>query len=159
MRHPAWFPDWRQDAFNQLQAKNDGLEEQFDLGSWERWDYDLATASLTFSHEGRPKVIADIQIAGTTSKAAGNWLWAWANPDWPRELIEDSLQARSFGDEHGICDLTHDYVDAEGLSLNGIGWELTAAAARVSNALGAYRPPRDEGGGLYLLIRRIGWAS
>lgn len=135
MRHPAWFPDWRQEAFDQLQARNDRLEEEYRLGSWERWHYDLPTASLTFSAAGVPKVIAEIQVAGTTSMAAGNWLWAWANSEWDR------------------------VIDAGDLSLNGIGWELTAAAARVSNAMGAYRPPRDEGGGLYLLIRRIGWSS
>ena len=49
-----------------------------------------------------------------------------------------------------IADLTEAYVRDDG-DLNALGWGLTAVAARVCGALGAYRPPRDEGGGLFLI--------
>jgi hypothetical protein len=156
MDHPDWYPDWRHDAFHQLQDKNARVENEYRVGHWPRWDYDLATGKLVFSEDGVAKVIADIQVAGTTSEAAGNWLWAWANDHWPAAMVEDSLSVRAFGVQHGICDLAHDYV--EGDNLNGIGWELTAAAARVTDAVGAYRPPHD-GGAMFLIFRSICWAS
>ncbi len=59
--------------------------------------------------------------------------------------------------KHGICDLTHDYVEDEE-DLNALGWELTAVMVRVTNALGAYRPP-DKDGGLYLIYKNMVWAS
>jgi hypothetical protein len=157
--YPAWYPAWRNDAFAQLKKKCAALNCGFKLGEWDRYDYDLSTGTLTYSKGGTPRVIAEIQIAGTTSVAAGTWLWAWANPDWPPELTKGSKLVRNFGQEHGVCDLLHDHIDGDECDLNSLGWELTAAAVRITGALGAYRPPRDEGGGLYLLITNVSWAT
>jgi hypothetical protein len=66
---------------------------------------------------------------------------------------------REFGDKHGICDLLHGCVEPGERDLGSLGWELTAAAARICNVAGAYRPPRDEGGGLYLLMTNVSWAA
>lgn len=159
MEEPDWYPAWRHEAMHQLQAKNARLDEDFRLGGWERFDYDLDAGTLVFSDGGTAKVIADIQIAGSTSAAGGTWLWAWANSHWPPDRVADSDLVRTFGEEHGICELTHDYLEDEEGDLNALGWELTAVAVRLSEAVGAYRPPRDEGGGLYLVIRSVGWAS
>jgi hypothetical protein len=133
------------------------LEAEFRLGKWPRYDYDVDAATLTFSEEGVVKVVAEIQIAGSTSAKARNWLWGWANSHWPRECVEDSLQVKAFGEEHGICDLTHEYVDDE--AFNSLGWELTAVMVRVTGALGAYRPPSEDGSGLFLIFKTIAWAS
>jgi hypothetical protein len=157
LNHPDWYPDWRHEAVHQLQDKNASLEAQFQIGTWPRYDYDLDAGTLTFSEDGVVKVIAEIQIAGSTSAKARNWLWSWANSHWPPECITDSQQAKAFGEEHGISDLTQEYVDDK--EINYLGWELTAVTVRITGALGAYRPPRDEGGGLYLVIRTIAWAS
>jgi hypothetical protein len=72
--------------------------------------------------------------------------------------VTDSLLVRDFGERNGICELMHDYVDPED-DLNALGWQLTAAMVRITGALGAYRPPRDEGGGLFLVYRSVSWAS
>ena len=156
MDDPDWYHEWRHEAVHLLQDKNERLNEQFRIGAWPRFDYDLATRQLVFSEEGRPKVIADIQVAGTTSAKAGNWFWAWANSHWPSDCVEDAERVCSFGEEHGIDELISRYVEDD--DLNALGWELTAVAARVCDAAGAYRPPRDEGGGLYLLYRSVRWA-
>lgn len=157
MEHPDWYADWRHEAFHELQAKNERLQEEFRIGEWPRYDYDLENGTLTFSADSRPALIADIQLAGSTSANAGNWLWAWGNSHWPQPCTTDSERVREFGEEHGICELTHDYVDGD--ELNALGWELTAVMARITGAIGAYRPPRDEGGGLFLTYKAIRWAS
>jgi hypothetical protein len=157
MKHPAWYSEWRHEAVHQLQTKNAALSEEFRLGHWPRYDYDLDTGRLIFSDPDGPKVIAEIQVVGTTSVKAGNWLWAWGNAHWPVGMTEDSLLTRDFGEQHSIKELVDDYVDGD--ELNALGWELTAVCARVSNAIGAYRPPRDEGGALFLLYRTVNWAN
>jgi hypothetical protein len=157
MEHPDWYPGWRHDAVHRLQEKNKRLEREFRLGGWPRFDYDVNAGTLIFSERGVAKVIAEIQIVGTTSSKAGNWLWAWANSHWPRECIADAERVRAFGEEHGICELSRDYVEDD--DLNGLGWELTAVTARVTDAIGAYRPPRDEGGAIYFTLRNIAWAA
>ena len=158
MEAPDWYGEWLHDAYHELQAKNGRLQDEFRFGEWDRFHYDLPSGTLTFSEKGEARVVCEIQAAGTTSAAAGNWLWAWANSDWPAEIVADSRLVRAFGDEHGICELTHDLVDGD-VELNALGWRLTAAMARITDALGAYRPPRDEGGGLFLVYRSVSWAS
>jgi hypothetical protein len=156
MDHPDWYPDWRHEAVHELQEKNARLKAQFRLGDWPRYDYDVDAGTLIFSEDGAAKVIAEIQIVGTTSETAGDWLWAWANSHWPAERVADSERVRAFGEEHGICELTHEGIEDE--NLNALGWELTAVMARVTEALGAYRPPGDDGA-LFLTYRTIAWAS
>lgn len=157
MKHPDWYPDWRHDAFHQMQEKIARLKAEFRLGSWERYDYDVDAGTLIFSEQGVAKVIAEIQIAGTTSLSAGNWLWSWGNTHWPAERTSDAELVRAFGEKNGICELTHDYVERSE-NLNALGWELTSVMVRVTNALGAYRPP-DQNGALFLTYKSMVWAS
>lgn len=72
---PEWYSNWCAEAFEQLTAKNARLEKDFHLGHWPRYDYDLTAGKLLFSQEGKVAVVAEIQIAGSTSTMAGNWLW------------------------------------------------------------------------------------
>ncbi|TPI42206.1 hypothetical protein FJ414_07115 [Mesorhizobium sp. B3-1-6] len=154
---PDWYAAWREEAFEQLRAKNRRLQDDFRLGSWSRYNYDLKAGKLLFSEQGVVTVVSEIQIAGSTSVEAGNWLWAWANSNWPSEFITDAQSARSFGKKHGIGDLTRDYVTGE--DLDALGWKLTSAVTRICNACGAYRSPPDDGVGLYLILKSISWAS
>src|SRR5690348_4131607 len=84
MENPEWYPDWRHEAFKELEAKNARLRAEFKIGDWPRFDYDIAAGTLTFSDAGRVRVIAEIQVAGSTSEKAGNWRWAWANQHVPQ---------------------------------------------------------------------------
>ena len=157
MKHPDWYPAWRHDAYHRLQDKTERVRAQFRLGDWPRYHYDIDAGTLTFSENEVPKVIAEIQIAGSTSFKGGDWLWSWANAHWPLARSADAQRVRAFGEEHGIDELTEGSVKDK--DLNGLGWELTAVMVRVTDALGAYRAPRTEGGGLYLTYKSIAWAS
>ena len=156
---PDWYPAWRDEAFEQLNAKNERLQKDFRLGSWSRYDYDLTAGKLLFSEEGVVKVVSEIQIAGSTSAKASNWLWAWANSNLPGELLSDAKLVRSFGEENGIDELAQAYVMDIDNDLDALGWELAGAMVRICDALGAYRSPRGEGGALYLIFKSISWAS
>ncbi|MBZ9810607.1 hypothetical protein LB542_09695 [Mesorhizobium sp. BR1-1-9] len=156
MKHPDWYPAWRDEAFDELKAKNTRLRD-FRLGSWSRYDYDLTAGTLLFSEEGVVKVVAEIQVAGTTSVGANNWLWAWANSNLPGEVLDDAKRVRSFGEENGIDDLAQAYVTNTD-NLEALGWGLAGATVRICNALGAYRSPSVQGG-LYLILKTIKWAN
>ncbi len=158
MDSPDWYRDWRHEALHQLKEKAQRLEVDFKLGSWPRYDYDLDTGLLTFSEAGVPRVIAEIEVVGTTSTKAGNWLWAWANDHWPGDRVKASRLVRDFGEEHGIAELISEYVTNVD-DLNALGWELTAVATRVTHALGAYRPTPNDGGAVFLLYKSMSWTS
>lgn len=159
MTYPDWYPAWRDEAIDQLHAKNKRLHDEFHLGIWSRYDYDLTSGRLLFSDQSVVKVVAEIQIAGSTSAKAGNWLWAWANSKLPVELLSDSKLVRAFGEKNGIDELAQAYVMDTQNDLEVLGWELTGATIRICDALGVYRSPRGEGGGLYLILKNISWAS
>ena len=158
MQGPDWYRRWRREALEELQEKAARLSAEFGLGHWPRYDYDLDAGLLTFSEAGVAKVVAEIQIAGTTSAKAGDWLWAWANDHWPPERVQHAQQVRAFGEQHRIGELVSAVV-TDGGDLNALGWTLTAVAARVTGALGAYRPPGAGDGALYLLCTGMAWTS
>ncbi|MDO8801445.1 MAG: hypothetical protein Q7J39_14005 [Phenylobacterium sp.] len=136
-------------------AKQDALKASHRIGSWPRWDYDVDAGTLTFSEDGAPKVVADIQVVGSTGPR--DWMWGWANEHWPRSVVEDMEKVRAFGSENRIEQLTTEFLTDD--DLNSLGWEMTAVAVRVLDAVGAYRPPRDGGGGLFLIYKSIRFVS
>ncbi|WP_404927342.1 DUF6882 domain-containing protein [Mesorhizobium sp. ORM16] len=154
---PNWYSAWRAEAIKQLKAKNKRLEEEFRIGHWSR--YDLSNGKLLFSKDGAIEVITEIQIAGSTNAKAQNWLWAWANSNLPDSLLRDAKLVRFFGEKNGIDELAQAYVIDAGNQLEVLGWELTAVMVRICDAVGAYRSPRGEGGGLYYMVKTINWAS
>jgi hypothetical protein len=155
VRAPSWYADWRDEALDELTAKQARLRDDYGLGSFNRYDYDVDIGQLTFSDGGRPKVSADIQVVGTTGRK--DWLWSWANDHWPAASVEDMQRVRQYGVEHGIEELTADFVVSE--DLNGLGWHFSAVAARILDAVGAYRAPRDGEGAVFFTLRSIRFVS
>ena len=156
MDEPDWYRSWRHEALHQLIQKAEHLKSDFNLGRWERWDYDLDAGCLIFSHEGKTRVIANIQVVGSTSTSAGTWLWAWANDSLPQNVATDVMASKLFGEKHGIAELTTELLADD--AIENLGWELTAVTARLIEAKGAYRAPTDDGC-LFLIFRDIGFAT
>jgi hypothetical protein len=164
MAEPDWYPTWRRAAFDELVEKNRRLQAEFKLGDWPRYDYDLVAGTVRFSDQGIVRVMAEIDIAGTTSIAGDDWMWAWANPHLPKELCTAAERVRAFGREHGIDELVRERVTETGHTrvdqmLEGLGWDLAAVMVRVTNVLGAYCPPTRDTGRLYLTCKTIAWVS
>ena len=155
MKAPPWYPEWADEAFDHLRAKQARLNEDYGIGAFDRYDYNLDAGFLTFSGEAGPKVIAAIQVVGTTSSK--NWLWGWANSHWPVISVEDMPRVREYGVDHGIQELTEEF--GFGKDLTGLGWRFTAVAVRLLDAVGAYRPSPTERGSIFLLIRSIRFVS
>jgi hypothetical protein len=135
---------------------NEHCKKQFRISSCPTWQYDLDKAILTFSQDGVPKVVASIQVVGTASHSTGNWVWGWANDSFPSNATKDMKSVFAFGKIAGIAELTKPVL----LDDEYLGWELTAVAAKVLKAKGAYRCPlRNETGFLYLVYLSIGFAA
>ena len=132
---------------------NEQCENRFRLSDWPRWSYDLETATLTFTRDGMPRVIASVQVAGTTSGAGKSWLWGWADPNTPHPAVDRMQEVRAFGEREGIAQLTAETL----LDDQFLGWEMTAVAARILGAKGAYRCPLEDGF-VYLLYTGLAFA-
>ena len=154
MKSPDWYDDWCEEAFAAFTAKQKRMEEAYSLGSWARYDYDADACTLTFSDDKGLRVVADIQVVGTIGQ--DDWMWGWANANWPRQSTDVMRQVRQFGVDNGVEELATDLLHGD--DLDGLGWMLTAIAARVLDAEGAYRAPTDVGA-VYLLIRSLKFVS
>lgn len=150
MKAPDWYEDWCDEAFAAFEAKQSRMQAEHRLADWSRYDYDAAAQTLTFSDDQGPRLICDIQVIGTTS--AHDWMWGWANANWPAPSTEAMRAVRAFGVENGIEELATDVLQSD--DLPGLGWMFAAIATRVLEAEGAYRAPRGDGA-TYLLIRSL----
>ncbi len=139
---------WLELAALELSVKQATLEDEFGVGRWSKWNADLARRKLIFSDETGPRVVCDVQVAGTTGHH--DWMWAWANPSFPDQIVTDGEAVRAFGLEHQMGQLAEPNV--AGNDLDALGWRLAAAAAKIAQALGVYRAP-TKGGAVFLLIQ------
>jgi hypothetical protein len=151
---PEQYSTFRHEAVHRLKDLNKKCEEEFRISSWPRWDYDFDRGTLTFSQDGQPKVVASIQVVGTTSISGGTWLWGWANQHIPPCATQELVKVRSFGEIQKLSELTQ----AKQPDDEFLGWELTAVAAKVLGAKGAYRCP-GENGFIYLIYSSLAFAS
>jgi hypothetical protein len=153
MQAPDWYDAWCEEAFGAFRDKQQRLMETYRLSSWERYDYDAAAGTLIFSEGGKPRVIADMQIVGTI---ANDWLWGWANDNWPAQSTDGLQPVRDFGAEHGVEELTTEFLDSD--DLEGLGWMLVAITARILDAEGGYRAPTATGH-VYFVLRSLKFVS
>ena len=147
----AWdeerYEAWLTEAIEALRAKQATLEDLYGFGSYPHFEYDLDQGTFTFSGDERDPLVASVQVVGSTSALTGTWLWGWDNPYVPETAHARTEEARAFGQQHGLRELTTPKWTGD----EGDGWAMTAAAAHLLDATGAYRAP-DEKGALFLLL-------
>jgi len=148
------FSEFRHAAVHELMRLNEVCEQEFHINSCPHWDYDLKGGTLTFSERGVPKVRASIQVIGTTSLSGGTWMWGWANENLPPNVTKAVAKVREFGQAGNIAELTKAVLPDD----EYLGWGMTAVAAKLLGAKGAYRCP-DENGFVYVAYSSIASAA
>lgn len=141
------------EAVRELETKQDQLQKRFDLSRHESWHWDQETGEIVFSNAGVPAVAASFQFVGSISTKSDTWLWSWGNSSLEPSTVQALLTLRSFGEAQRFASLTVPKWPAA----EEDGWELTAVAAKVLSAEGAYRAPSETGLVFMLLmdVRRI----
>ncbi|MDR2188600.1 MAG: hypothetical protein LBE62_11220 [Azonexus sp.] len=135
---------WKQmltECHQQLSAKQELLKNQFSLSRHKRWDYDQETGLLTFSNDGIPAVIANIEMIGSISSITDTWLWSWANFHFLPNVRTRIVAVRDLGEASDFPRLTVPKWYADTVD----GWEMSAIATHVLDAQGVYRAPTDNG--------------
>jgi len=140
------FNEFLQPLVQRLESKNDHFREIY--GPYRHWGWDPEAVTLTFSDSAKTTLRIDVTVVGTVED--DSWEWSWANPNFEPEVIRGMESVREFGEAHGYRRLTTDFLIAK----DQTGWEMTAVAAHILNALGAYRFP-TQGGYCYLIYRKI----
>src|SRR5882762_3034047 len=102
---PEQFSKFRHKAVHELTDLNGLCEKEYRISSWPKWEYDLDRGTLAFTQDGVPKVLASIQVIGTTSVSGGTWMWGWANESLPPNVTKQLAKVREFGQAENIAEL------------------------------------------------------
>jgi hypothetical protein len=140
------FQDFVHPLFHELMEKNDRLLKRY--GNHARWDWDDVASTLTFTDPVKSPLRIRVSVVGTTQ--GDSWEWSWANRNFEPHTKIDLDKVREFGEANGFEKLTSAFLDAD----ESTGWEMTAVAAHVLDAPGAYSFP-SEHGRCYLIYRAI----
>ena len=127
-------------AYEYLVNQQEICEEKFGLGQMERWYYDETKGVLTFHIGDTTKLKIKYQMVGSVSKISETWLWGWANPNSFEGIASEMQKVRRVGEKRKFERLTKRKWKADEVD----GWEMTAIAAYVLKAKGAYRVPTEK---------------
>ncbi|QJD95766.1 hypothetical protein HH214_07725 [Mucilaginibacter robiniae] len=127
-------------AYTYMFEQQEIVQQKYGLTGYESWYYDQGAGVLTFSDNGMVKLKIDYEEVGTISKISNTWLWSWANPHIDEKVKMAILAVKEYGIENNIKALTKEKWYADEYD----GWEMTAIAAYLIKAKGAYRVPLEN---------------
>jgi hypothetical protein len=120
-----------------LRLKTQAHQAGWRFGEAETWAFSQDDGLLVFTFAHGLVAQCPAQIIGTFNANDQSWLWAWANPSIERSLAANALKLRAYGEQHGLARLTTPrWTGAE-----NDAWAMTALAAKLCDAQGAYRGP------------------
>lgn len=131
------FSNLSQKAYDYLFARQDDCDSIYHIGRFEHWYYDQATGKLTFSNKDTIKLVIDYEEVGSISLKSNTWLWSWDNSSIEPKVKSQITNVRDYGDKRDFKKLTEAKWKADLYD----GWEMTAIAAYLMKAKGAYRIP------------------
>lgn len=143
-------------AYAYLNAQQDSVNKIYDLSGYENWYYDQHKGTLTFSNNGIDRLIINYEEVGSLSYKSNTWLWSWANPHVEMRVKSDIEQVRRFGETRNFDRLVNPKWKADEYD----AWEMTAIAAYLMKAKGAYRVPSSDSLLLsFMIYKDIKWAD
>ncbi len=143
-------------SYDYLYAQQDSCEKIYGIGSFQNWYYDQFTGELSFSNDSVKKLIIDYEEVGSVSLKTNTWLWAWANPHLEEKVKGEIGKVKSYGESRGFKKL----IDRKWTADEIDGWEMTAIAAYLLKAKGAYRvPSKDKKLFSFMIFKSIKWAD
>ena len=112
----------------------------YGLDNCNRMDYEQETGKMIFSALATPKIISTFMIAGSVSARTNTWLWSWDNPYLLENVVKEMWKVRESGEKHHIYKL----VEPKWEATEDEGWDMTAIAAYILKAKGAYKFPSEK---------------
>jgi hypothetical protein len=118
------------------------LDKQIDFGEVignNNWNVDMEQGTISFGQT----LTFPMQVLGTISHSSQTWLWAWANINsgLPKNVTQQSLQLKKYGEDNGIDLLKNDTFEFSTDDLHIIGM----IASGLFNSSGYYIADYGQG--------------
>ncbi len=124
---------------------------RFGLGSYKRYELDLATAEIRFHDDaGACRLRAEIRVAGSWSSASQSWMWGWENDSVPDEAVAGMSAVAEAGERLGVEKLQRLFGDCD----EAEAWSMASLACEILDAESVYRVP-GKSSLLFLLLMNI----
>jgi hypothetical protein len=150
------FAELSRKSYDYLNEQQNILDSIYRVGSYQNWYYDQLTGELTFSDSGITKLIIKYEEVGSLSFKTNTWLWSWRNPYLEDRIKSEIAIVKNYGLKRGFEKLTEPKWKADEYD----AWEMTAIAAYIMKAKGAYRVPSKDNKLLsFMIFKNITWAN
>nr|WP_294948667.1 DUF6882 domain-containing protein [uncultured Mucilaginibacter sp.] len=133
------FEEFKSRCVANLMSLQPEFMKVYDIDSYEEWFYDHGIGAFHFkSVDGRNLYFKYVDV-GSFSSITNTWNWGWDNHTTPKHVSRALEKVKAFGQKNNFEQLTEGLVDGDDYT----GWEMTAIAANLLNAIGAYRVPHE----------------
>jgi hypothetical protein len=137
---PQSWQAFLEECRRELDKKQARLFQDRSIPEHDRYDWDQDRGEIIFS-DAKAIAIARIEFVGSISAQSNTWLWSWANFSLSQTVRSRITVVRDFGAERDIAHLTTPKWPATEVD----GWDMTAIAAHILRAEGAYRTEMKDG--------------
>jgi len=145
------FPNLSKKAYEYLFQRQDECDSLYHLNQYEHWYYDQTIGKITFSDHDTIKLVIDYEEVGSVSLKSNTWLWSWRNSSIEPTVKSEIVEVLEYGNYRGFTKLTNPKWKADMYD----GWEMTAIAAYLLKAKGAYRAPINDSLYSFMIFKNI----
>jgi len=129
------YDQYKDQCVEEISAVQKTFVKLYDLNSYEQWFFDDDFGVFHFqSHDGR-NLYFRYAIVGSFSRNTNTWKWSWDNENHKTSSRKGIDKVKVFGEQNDVPRLTTGLISGDEYT----GWEMTAVAAKVLNAIGMYR--------------------
>ena len=133
------FENFKDDCLDTVSVLQDGFTKRFDLNRYEHWSFDDDFGVFHFESDKGQSLYFNYSLVGSFSDKTSTWKWSWDNEHLKQSERKNIERVKTFGEENKILKISTGLIDGDEYT----GWEMTAVAAKILNAIGVYRFKQD----------------
>ncbi len=136
----AEFDSYLAQVVTDLQAKQNYLQSEFGLSTYERFWVDYEKEEISFLDGDVLQLKFSITDIGSHVTEKNSWKWAWANPHLPAHTRANSERLKGLTQKTGFEIFSNENCEVD----EPMAWEFAALACDFLASLGVYSIPHKN---------------
>jgi len=125
------------DCYTALEEKQAALIEEYQIDSFDMFDFNMAKGTIEFKQGTIVMLVADFVPVGSFHEEQQTWMWAWANGGVTGEINEKAETIKILEDKTGNDVFASEAVTAD----ESTAWEIAAMACDHYQGQGIFAAP------------------